>query len=106
MPAASPVVQNGALFTMTRPLSVPVQRSFTAVLTGGIRKGRGFPLVNTSGLIGGLTFTVSNPGTGTSVKTKLEGLPILLQGAVVVASDGYTGTVDPSLTAGPTLLIG
>lgn len=101
---APPVVQNGALLTMTKPLSAPVLRAFTAVLA--TRKGRGFPFVTATGLIGGLPFTVSNPSGGLSVITKVGGQPILLLGAVVVASDGYTGTVDASHTAGPTLMIG
>lgn len=106
MPSAPPVVQNGALLTMNKPSNPTVTRAFTSVLTGGSRNGRGYPLVNTLGLIGGLPFTVSNPVIGLSAITKLEGQPVLLQGAVVVASDGYTGTVDPSHTAGPTLMIG
>lgn len=106
MPAAPPVVQNGVLLTMTRPFSATVQRAFTATLSGGLRNGRGFPLVNAIGLIGGLPFTVSNPGIGLSIRTKVENLPVVLQGAVVMASDGYTGTVTPAHTAGPTLLIG
>lgn len=104
--AAPPVVQNGVLLTMLRPGDPAVQRAFTAVLAGGVRNGRGLPLVNTNSLIGGLTFTVSNPGVGSSAKTRLEGHPVVLQGAVVVASDGYTGTVDISHTAGVTLLVG
>lgn len=89
---------------MLKPFSPTVQRPFTAVLA--TRKGRGFPLVTMVGLIGGLPFTVTNPGIGLSVITKVGGQAVLLLGAVVVASDGYTGTVDASHTAGPTLMIG
>jgi hypothetical protein len=103
---ASPVVQNGSLLTMTRAAPpTSVQRAFTIVRLG-IRNGRSLPLITTVGLLGGQPFTVLNPLVGQSVKTKVDGMPVVLNGALVQSPDGYQGTVTLPQTAGPTLIVG
>lgn len=55
-----------------------------------------YPIVNTAGLLGGLTFTASL----VTVKVTLQGEPVVLVGAEVVDADNYSGTVTTAQGAG------
>lgn len=92
-----PAIKNGVPINMVRPSSPTIPRSFDGPLPLlGTRNFSGFTAVTILSTLGGLTFTA----TLFSVKTLVDGQPVVLEGATVTTSDGYTGVVGPAQCAG------
>ena len=88
-----PAVANGVPFTLTQGASskssaftVPAPKVFAA----------GFPVVHDQALLGGLTFVA----TLVTLKVTVGGRPVVLVGATVTDSAGYSGVVTPAQGAG------
>jgi hypothetical protein len=91
-----PAVKNGVPITMTNPPLPPVARSFDGPLPIVGRNFGGFPVVTVVSTLGGLPFVA----TLFSVKTLVDGSPVVLEGAIVTTPDGYVGTVTAAQCAG------
>lgn len=88
-----PAVANGVVISMTRGSD-----SKTSAFTVPAAKvnAAGFPVVHAAALLGGLPFTASLQ----TVKTTVGHVPVVLVGATVTDSQGYTGVVAPAHGAG------
>lgn len=94
-----PAVANGIPITMTLGPSTKLS-SFT--VPGAKVNAGGFPVVHAAALLGGLPFTA----TLKTVKTYVSGQLVVLVGATVTDSAGYTGTVTPAQGAGAKFNLG
>ncbi len=95
--AGQPVVENGALVTLTRPssptLNVPFSMGIAKVTIGG------FPVIVTTGcLLGGSPFVASL--FTSKLLITVSQIPVVLVGATVTRPDGYTGVIPPTCGAG------
>lgn len=88
-----PVVANGVAVSLTNGMTVknsvftvPAPKVFAA----------GFPVVHDQALLGGLTFVA----TLVTIIVSVGGRPVVLVGATVTDSAGYTGVLTPAHGAG------
>lgn len=95
----NPAVKNGVTIHMTRG-SDTADRAFDGTLPTNTKRAGQF-LVTLASTLGGFPFTSSL----VSIKTKIQGQFVVLQGATVTCSDGFVGTVGPAQCASPGLSI-
>lgn len=103
--ALKPAVKNGVLIVMTKPSHANKLRAFDGSLPLKTKIG-GFGAVTTASLLDGFTFVCNNPGVGLSGAARMEGIEVVLLGAIVFTSDGYTGVVAPEHCTGINVLVG
>ena len=92
-------MKNGVPFPLSNG-SDTVNRAFDGLLPTEL-KIDGFSAVTTLSTCGGFPFT----STLSSIHTLVDGAAVVLLGASVTTSDGYTGTVTPAQCAGPGRII-